>query len=394
MSVLPLLLLCASIPPPDHPAPFELVLSAPAGSSLVREDLRSPSLVWPELFDGAQRSIDLAEFYIADQPGAALRPMIEHLARAGARGVKIRFLVEKKMEASSRPTFAELRAIKNLELRVIDFSKVQKDGILHAKYFVVDRQKSYLGSQNFDWRSLVHIHELGVRIADPEISRELAAIFEQDWQAAELVAEGKPVPPLRADRPAAPADRDAYLVASPYAFDPPGVGDSESELVRLIGTAKDSIEVELLDYCPLTYAKHELYPTIDVALRAASARGVKVRMLVSDWNAEKPCIQHVQSLAAIPNVSVRMVTIPEASEGFIPYSRVIHAKYMVLDERLLWVGTSNWAGGYLDRSRNVELVLKDPGLVKQADSIHHQLWDSAYAQPLEPGRSYPVARRR
>jgi hypothetical protein len=29
-------------------------------------------------------------------------------------------------------------------------------GVLHAKYFVVDGREAYLGSQNFDWRALAH----------------------------------------------------------------------------------------------------------------------------------------------------------------------------------------------------------------------------------------------
>jgi hypothetical protein len=73
---------------------------------------------------------------------------------------------------------------------------------------------------------------------------------------------------------------------------------------------------------------------------------------------------------------------------------VIHAKYMVVDRALLWLGTSNWTGGYLDRSRNVELVLKDRGLVEKLLAVHGQLWDSSYGVPVVAGREYPVPKRR
>ena len=36
-------------------------------------------------------------------------------------------------------------------------------GVQHAKFFIVDGEEVFLGSQNFDWRALKHIHELGVR---------------------------------------------------------------------------------------------------------------------------------------------------------------------------------------------------------------------------------------
>ena len=44
-------------------------------------------------------------------------------------------------------------------------------GILHAKYIVVDQRTCYLGSQNFDWRALEHIVELGARFDDAILVR-------------------------------------------------------------------------------------------------------------------------------------------------------------------------------------------------------------------------------
>jgi phosphatidylserine/phosphatidylglycerophosphate/cardiolipin synthase-like enzyme len=387
------LLTVVGVPSSPAPADFELVLSAPVETTLERSDLRSPRQVWPELIDSATARIDLAEFYVANEEGESLVPVLDALKRAGERGVRIRMLLEKKMESSSKSAFDALKAIPHLELRIIDLSRMSPDGILHAKYFVVDGRRAYLGSQNFDWRSLTHIHELGARIADAKIASQLQAIFEVDWRAAELIASNQSVAPLRRDRASAESDARAYLVASPYAFDPPGVGDSESELVRLIGSAKETIKVELLQYCPLDHKKREYYAPIDVALRTAAARGVKVMMLVSDWNAEQPCIRHVQSLSLLPNVEIRMVSIPDAKRGFIPFARVIHAKYMVVDHTALWLGTSNWTGGYLDRSRNVELVSKDAKLLEQALSIHAQLWDSAYVRPITASQSYDAPRK-
>ena len=59
----------------------------------------------------------------------------------------------------------------------------------------------------------------------------------------------------------------------------------------------------------------------------------------------------------MPNVQIKVVTIPPASSGFIPFARVIHSKLMTIDDEIARVGTSNWTGGYLDNSRNLELVM-------------------------------------
>lgn len=49
---------------------------------------------------------------------------------------------------------------------------------LHAKVFVFDRQKLFIGSMNFDRRSMLINTELGLIIDSPELARQVAAHFE------------------------------------------------------------------------------------------------------------------------------------------------------------------------------------------------------------------------
>jgi cardiolipin synthase A/B len=53
--------------------------------------------------------------------------------------------------------------------------------ILHAKLIVIDGT-AYLGSANLDTRSLSINYELLVRVTDPELTREAAAMFDADLQ--------------------------------------------------------------------------------------------------------------------------------------------------------------------------------------------------------------------
>jgi len=55
---------------------------------------------------------------------------------------------------------------------------------LHAKAFVFDRQKLFIGSMNFDQRSLHLNTELGLIIESPELARQVAARFESIAQPA------------------------------------------------------------------------------------------------------------------------------------------------------------------------------------------------------------------
>lgn len=348
------------------PADLELAITVPVETKLGAHGLRTAQAVWVELIDSARSSIELGEFYATIKADSAISPVIDRLRAAAARGVKIRLIIDKKMEAVSAEGVAVLQTIPGLEIRAITFG----EGVQHAKYLIADGRRAFVGSQNFDWRSLQHIHELGVRVELPALVAAMRVVFERDW-ATRGPSAGTIV---RGDR--------VDLVVSPA---PEAVG----ELVRLIGAAQKELEVELLEYCPLDYPKKRHYPPIDAALRDASARGVRLRLLVSHWNTDRPCLDHLKSLAILPNVEVRIATIPEASTGFIPYARVIHAKYMVADGTVLWLGTSNWAGGYFDHSRNFELAIRDAALAAKVSAIHRELWSSTYAQAIDLHKSYP-----
>ena len=372
---------------------FELVHTSPVETTLANPDLREPVTVWSELFDAAKSEIVIAQFYAVSKPGTAFDKVLASLTAAGQRGVKIRFLLDLKGVGLSEPaTIEQLKAIPNLDLRIIDFNKITGNGIVHAKYLAVDGKVAYIGSQNFDWRSFEHIHETGLKITEPAIVAQVQAIFEQDWQAQALTAKGSRATVLNSKTVPANYAQNAFLLASPNAYNPAGVGDSESGLPALLADAKSEVRIQLLDYAPLSYGPNRTrpyYAVIDNAVRAAAQRGVKIKLMVSAWNTEAPAIAYLKSLALVPNVEIRIVTIPTASTGFIPFARVIHSKTMTVDGKLAWVGTSNWAGGYFDLSRNLEVVLRNEAMAQRLAALHEQTWSSVYAQPIDINKQYP-----
>ena len=65
-------------------------------------------------------------------------------------------------------------------------------GILHTKMWLVDRRHFYVGSANFDWRSLTQLKEMGVVVFNcPTFAEDMAKIFDVYW---DLGGEGKNVP--------------------------------------------------------------------------------------------------------------------------------------------------------------------------------------------------------
>lgn len=359
----------------------QLVQSIPEGTGLEQANLPFAKDVWPEMIHGANRSVDMAEFYVANTPDGYLEPVLRELEKAGARGVKVRIMLSALMLDGDQPSVARLRAIPGAELRVFDFG-IGKWGILHAKYFIVDGEEAFVGSQNLDWRSLQHIHETGLRFRTSSLVAPLREIFETDWafcKTHQLPALPKDTGPL--PHPA------LELVASPPSLTPPAIRAALPALQEILAQAKSRIRVQLLTYSPVS-GKTRFWPALDNALRAAAVRGVTVQLLVSDWNLASPAVDHLKSLTLIPNVEVRIASISESPKGHIPFARVVHSKYMTVDGSLLWLGTSNWSEDYFMDSRNVELILRDPALAAQGDQIFEQLWTSRYASRLDPSKTY------
>src|SRR5438132_8162641 len=191
-------------PRQSAPSPaLELVESEPLETTLDRPELREAWQVWPEMISRATSRLDFAEMYAVDEPASRLTPIVDAVFKAAARGVRVRFLAASSF-AKTYPSVLE-----ELERRGVLVRKLEKP-FLHAKYFVVDGREAYLGSQNFDWRSLQHIQELGVRFRQPDAVRALEDIFEIDWS-------GKAVTPSTAYQfpEPAPDGADVTLVASP-----------------------------------------------------------------------------------------------------------------------------------------------------------------------------------
>lgn len=383
LTLTPALALTSALAAQEAGAPpaTRLVQSIPAETDLADPALPFAKDVWVELIRGAKTSVEAAEFYVTNRAGSALEPVLVELEKAGARGVKVRFLLSAKMLSQDPESVARIRRIPGAEVRSFDLAGVTK-GILHAKYFVVDGREAFLGSQNFDWRALEHIHELGVRTTEPVIVSRLSRLFELDW----AFAETHKLPVLPAQPPMS-ARSKVELVASPPFLTPKDIRPSIEALVDLIDQAKQTVRVQLLTYSPLA-GQDRYWPVLDNALRAAAVRGVKVKLLVSDWVLGGRALPHLKALTLIPNLEVKVASIPEAKEGHIPFSRIIHSKYLVADDTHLALGTSNWDEGYFTESRNIELLFRDSPLAGQAARIFDRLWTSRYAFPLDPAKAY------
>lgn len=269
-----------------------------------------------------------------------------------------------------------------MQVKTIDFSAL--GGIQHAKYFVVDNSDCFVGSANFDWVALTHVHEIGVHVSDKTVADQLESIFAIDWNlGAPAIGEYPPlVTNVECDHP--PALPNLHVVASPLGSQsllPNGVPDTIDTIVKTLDNGKSLIEIQVYDYSTSLFQSKEHWQKLDNAIRAAAARGLQVRLLV-DKNALSGGKADLQALAHLKNIEVRKVDIPQWSGGFIPFSRLVHSKYLIADKSTAWVGSENWSPSYFTTTRNVGLILTAPNIVSQLQEVFDRVWTSPYTSPL------------
>ncbi len=375
-------------PAASEPA-LVLVESSPVETSLDHPEIPDAHVVWPQMIAGATRTLDVSQFYVSNAPGSRLEPVIQAMEAAAARGVRVRLLAEEKFYKTYPETLERLDARPGIELRRMDTAK-SMGGVQHAKYFIVDGREAFFGSQNFDWRALEHIQELGLRVRVPEVVRSLVDVFELDW----ALAGGAPAPAVQAapEGLSVPVRYAGETVRVTPAHSPQGYVPGTAiwdlpRLVQLIDGARRSVRVQVLTYRAKDRSGGE-FRTLEDALQRAAARGVKVELMVADWGKRAGTIEGLQALHAPPGLTVKIVTIPRWSGGFIPFARVVHAKYMVVDGEAAWVGTSNWEADYFTKTRNVGVIVEGAAFARELERFFADTWTSPYAAEVDPKATY------
>jgi phosphatidylserine/phosphatidylglycerophosphate/cardiolipin synthase-like enzyme len=386
----PCILHAQSSPFPD----IEIVESTPTGTSLDNSDIRNAHEVWLEMIGRAHQTLDIEQFYISNEPGKLLEDILAAIYKAADRGVKVRVIVDARMYKTYPGSVDSLAQYHNIETRRIDFGAAG-GGIQHSKYFIVDGKEVFMGSQNFDWRALEHIHELGLRIHDIRIAGAFSNIFQLDWHIASMTSEqlksfkvpytsfGSPV------RFVGQAGAVAVVLPtySPVGWIPDSTRWDERAIVELINGSQKTLTLQFLSYSPLE-RRGGAYTAIDNAIRNAGKRGVKVRMIVSDWEKGSPAVRSLKELSVIPNIEVAFTSIPEWCGGYISFARVEHCKFIVADAEKFWLGTSNCEKSYFYATRNLGVVCTSTHLAGILARIFQKSWDSPYKELITEKGEY------
>jgi phosphatidylserine/phosphatidylglycerophosphate/cardiolipin synthase-like enzyme len=372
---------------------IEIVESIPAGTSLDNPDIRNTHEVWLEMINHADQSLDIEQFYICNEPGKLMEDILAAVCAAAERNVKVRIIVDAQMYKTYPASVDSLGRYQNIETRRIDFAALT-GGIQHAKYFIVDGKEIFVGSQNFDWRALEHIHELGLRIRSKEIASAYENIFNLDWQLSSAGAKSihpnsfakQYQTPVRVHTS---VEEDAFLIPtfSPKGLIPDSALWDEQAIVDVIHSAQQTLTLQFLSYST-SERGGGLYTVIDDAVRNAAKRGVKVKMIVSDWEKGSRSVQALKDLSSFANIEVAFTSIPEWSGGYIPFARVEHCKFIVADSKTFWLGSSNCEKSYYYSARNLGVVCSNANLATTLARIFLKSWNSPYKELITQTGEY------
>jgi len=379
---------------------FQIVESVPLETILDVPEIPNAPDVWVEMINSAKNTIDIETFYIFHEKGQPLEPVINAIKDAGKRGVKVRIISDSKFYKKYPETLDELDKEDNITVKIFAMEKLT-GGVVHIKYFVIDKKELFMGSQNFDWKAMNQIHEIGVRVRNGEICSMFLKMFDIDW----MIADGKDKKEygklLEEENPGAVNSKNpvkltvnekdkatVYPSFSPIGLLPKGFDWEEDEMLKLMKNARKEICVQVMTYSPFDKYDKTFYPVLDNAIRDAACRGVKVKLIFADWSTGKPNIDFIKSLSLIPNVEIKISTIPEYSKGKIDFARVEHCKYMVVDDTFTWIGTGNWEKGYFHTSRNASFIVDSSVINGQMKSIFMKDWTGPYTNFVDVMKEY------
>jgi phosphatidylserine/phosphatidylglycerophosphate/cardiolipin synthase-like enzyme len=378
------------------PPAFHIVESVPEATDYGDASTLRTASTWRAMIDGAQQRIDIAAFYLSDKPDGPLSPILDALRKKAGAGVRVRILVDQSFLKDNGDAVAKLRGVPGIVVRELPVH-VLTGGVLHAKYMVVDGKSVFVGSQNWDWRALDQIHEVGAWIVDSRLGQTFDAVFDFDWRlaadgdlpkAAIEAAEPPAFAPVTDSDPVRVDDADGHALSIFPAFSPPSlmprwVSWEQPELAHFIERTQHVLRIQVMTLSAIRqYGPKGWWPALDTAIRDAAARGVEVRIIVADWALREPMRDYLKSLAALPHITIKFTRVPPAPEGFIPYARVEHAKYAVFDDRSAFIGTGNWEWSYFNNTVDASVFVQGSEAAQTLARIFDRDWNGPYATPL------------
>jgi cardiolipin synthase len=237
-----------------------------------------------------------------------------------------RYLSSRALREEVRATRAMFRSLKAAGVGVRTTNpiagRLPRYGVRNHKKLIVADRVAYVGGVNFSDHNFSW-HDLMLRIEDPTAADFLAADFEATWESRSAFRKGE------------------FGPLTLYALDGRTNREGFADLFAAIAAAKTRIEI---------VSPYFSFPFLE-RLGEAAARGVEVELIAPLGN-NKPMVRHYLFQAA-PKAGIRLRLSPG----------MFHLKAMLIDDRLLVLGSSNFDFPSYYSMEEYLAFLTDPALI-------------------------------
>ncbi len=275
------------------------------------------------LIRGAKSSLDLVMYQFED------RPVADALIAAQKRGVEVRVLLNHGYRGQADPTNEPAYNYLYAHGVPVKWTPGRYD-LTHQKSLVVDAKTLLIMTFNFTPQYYASGREFGVLDRDPPDVLASETVFGADWHSLKIHA------------PTADG-----LVWSP---------GSEATMLRLINGAHQTLAI---------YNEEMADDRITAALEAAVRRGVQVRVCMTYATAWKGAFN------ALNDDGVQVRTYASTANLYI------HAKMILVDDHLAFIGSENFSPPSLEANRELGLTLDSVPLVAQLRDTFNLDWADA-----------------
>ncbi len=302
------------------------------------QDARS---IFAEALDEAKSTIDVAMYDLRD------RILIQHLAKAHKRGVKIRIIGEKNIYLHGNNIFKEdelpLITLTNIGVEVkplpSDFLKENPNATAHYRFLIVDKKYVIITTANWDafsFRQTPPMRNFAVILTtekQPKEVKEIVDVFEADWNKQHIPTTSP------------------NLVWGPY--------QQSEKLQKFMQTAKESISI---------YQQSFNDPNMTNFLESMIKQGIKVRLIMTPYPFGGP---------EDTNNSFQEQLLRAGGQVKLSVNMYIHAKVIIVDNKRVYIGSCNFWPQSLRANRELGYITDDVLIVQNLRSHFENDWQAA-----------------
>ncbi|VVB66760.1 Cardiolipin synthase B [Candidatus Gugararchaeum adminiculabundum] len=122
--------------------------------------------------DSAQKTIDVEMYTFSN------KNLISALERAKERGVKVRLILESRIDSTTNIATMKTLKADGIEARWATITYK----LTHAKLMIIDGKKVIVGSHNWSKAAMTANREASVYIESEKLAQEFLGEFEKDWE--------------------------------------------------------------------------------------------------------------------------------------------------------------------------------------------------------------------